>query len=68
MLFLQGTRDALAELTQLELLCKSSAPAATLTLFQDADPSFHVPVRTGRNDSEVRSDMLDALAPPGSML
>ena len=62
MLFLQGTRDALAALDQLEPVCRALGPRATLTLFTDADHSFHVPARTGRKDSQVRSDMLDALA------
>ena len=35
---------------------------ATLKLFRDADHSFHVPARTGRKDSDVRSEMLDVLA------
>jgi len=35
---------------------------ATLKLFQDADHSFHVPVRTGRKDTEVMADMAQALA------
>jgi|ERR1043166_8029952 predicted alpha/beta-hydrolase family hydrolase len=61
LLFLQGTRDQFAELQLLEPLCKKLSHA-TLTLFQDADHSFHVPARTGRNDSEVRADLLDAMA------
>lgn len=62
MLFLQGTRDALAMLDQLDPLCEALGERATLKLFQDADHSFHVPARTGRNDAQIRSDMLDALA------
>jgi uncharacterized protein len=62
MLFLQGTRDALAELEQLEPLCQALGARATLELFQGADHSFHVPARTGRSDAEVRIHMLDALA------
>jgi uncharacterized protein len=62
MLFLQGTRDALAALDELKPLCKALGKRATLTLFQDADHSFHVPARTGRKDAQVRSEMLDALA------
>jgi len=62
MLFLQGTRDELANLQLLEALCKQLGPRATLKLFQDADHSFHVPARTGRKDSEVRAELLDALA------
>ena len=62
MLFLQGTRDALAELPQIEPLCRALGARATLRLFRDADHSFHVPARSGRTDSEVRGEMLDALA------
>lgn len=61
MLFLQGTRDNLASLDQLEPLCKQLGKPATLKLFADADHSFHVPARTGRKDAEVLADMLDAL-------
>jgi predicted alpha/beta-hydrolase family hydrolase len=62
MLFLQGTRDALAMLDQLEPVCEALGERATLRLFADADHSFHVPAQTGRKDWQVRSDMLDALA------
>jgi uncharacterized protein len=62
MLFLQGTRDTLAMLDQLEPVCAALGPRATLKLFADADHSFHVPARTGRNDAQVLGDVLDALA------
>ncbi len=62
MLFLQGTRDALASLDQLKPLCAALGDRAVLKLFVDADHSFHVPARTGRKDLEVRGEMLDALA------
>ena len=62
MLFLQGTRDALASLDQLEPLCKKLGRLATLKLFTDADHSFHVPVRTGRKDAQVLGNVVDALA------
>jgi predicted alpha/beta-hydrolase family hydrolase len=62
MLFLQGTRDGLAALDQLEPLCEALGGRATLELLQDADHSFHVSARTGRKDSQLRSAMLDALA------
>jgi uncharacterized protein len=62
MLFLQGTRDALAELDQLEPVCKSLGGRAALTLFADADHSFHVPARTGRKDAQVLNEVLDAFA------
>jgi uncharacterized protein len=62
MLFLQGTRDTLAVLDELQPLCKALGKRATLKLFADADHSFHVPARSGRADAQVRGEMLDALA------
>ena len=62
MLFLQGTRDALAELDQLEPVVKSLGKRATLKLFDQADHSFHVPAKSGRKDAEVMSEMLDMTA------
>jgi predicted alpha/beta-hydrolase family hydrolase len=62
MLFLQGTRDELAQLELLRPLVASLGARATLKLLQDADHSFHVPARTGRKDPEVRAEMLDELA------
>ena len=61
MLFMQGTRDEFADLQLLQPLTERLGPRATLKLFQDADHSFHVPARTGRKDSEVRAEMLDAM-------
>ena len=60
MLFLQGTRDALAELNLLEPVVKGLAPRATLHLLKDADHSFHVLKSSGRNDREVMGEALDA--------
>jgi uncharacterized protein len=61
MLFLQGTRDDLAELTLLEPVVKGLGRSATLHLVQEADHSFHVLKRSGRNDREVMNEVLDAL-------
>lgn len=62
MLFLQGTRDALAELGELEPVVKELGKRATLKLFEQADHSFHVPAKSGRKDAEVMSEMLDTLS------
>lgn len=62
MLFLQGTRDALADLAHLQPLIAQIGKRATLKLFDDADHSFHVPARTGKKDPEVRHEMLDTLS------
>jgi predicted alpha/beta-hydrolase family hydrolase len=60
MLFLQGTRDKLAELTLLEPVVKGLGGLASLYLVPEADHSFHVPARSGRNDREVMREVLDA--------
>jgi predicted alpha/beta-hydrolase family hydrolase len=62
MLFVQGTRDALANLDLMEKLTQELGSLATLKLLSDADHSFHVPSRSGRNDAEVRAEALDAMA------
>jgi predicted alpha/beta-hydrolase family hydrolase len=62
MLFLQGTRDKLAELTLLQPLARELGRRVTLELFADADHSFHVPRRSGRDDVAVMKDLLDVFA------
>jgi predicted alpha/beta-hydrolase family hydrolase len=62
MLFLQGSRDALAATELIETLVQRLGERATLKLFEDADHSFHVPAKTGRKDAEVRSKVLDELS------
>jgi predicted alpha/beta-hydrolase family hydrolase len=62
MLFLQGTRDTLAALDQLQPLCAALKERATLKLFDEADHSFHVPKRSGRTDAQILAEVLDALA------
>ena len=61
MLFLQGTRDALADLSLLQPVIKELGDRATLAQFPDADHSFHVPARSGRTDEQVRAAVLAAL-------
>lgn len=61
MLFIQGTRDELAEPGLLRPLVERLGPRATLHVLEDADHSFHVPARSGRTDSEVRNEALDAV-------
>lgn len=62
MLFLQGTRDALAELSLLQPVVKDLGSRATLHLSEVADHSFHVLKSSGRNDREVLAEILDAFA------
>lgn len=62
MLFLQGTRDALAELSLLRPVVKGLGSRATLHLLEAADHSFHVLKSSGRNDRAVMDEALDAFA------
>jgi predicted alpha/beta-hydrolase family hydrolase len=62
MLFLQGSRDKLAQPDELEALRKALGTRAEFLLYRDADHSFHVPARSGRTDAQVRGEMLDAVA------
>jgi len=57
-LFLQGTRDALADLALLRPVVEGLGPRAQMITFEGADHGFHVLKRSGRTDDEV----LDALA------
>lgn len=53
MLFLQGTRDALADLALLHPICVELGPRARLHVVEGADHSFHVLKRSGKTDAEV---------------
>ncbi len=62
MVFLQGTRDPLADTTLLTATIRKLGKPATLILVEGADHSFHVAVRSGRTDAQVLAEVLDALA------
>lgn len=62
MLFLQGTRDALADLCLLEPVVQRLGARATLATFADADHSFHVPARSGQSDAGVRDGLLETFS------
>jgi hypothetical protein len=62
MLFLQGTRDTLAEFALIESVVRDLGRRASLESFADADHSFHVTVRSGRKDPDVMATMLDRIA------
>ena len=62
MLFLQGTRDDLAQVPLVRSLHEQLGEIATLTLFEHADHSFHVPARSGRKDADVMRELLDSTA------
>jgi predicted alpha/beta-hydrolase family hydrolase len=62
MLFLQGTRDELADLSLLNTVLARLGARASLETFHDADHSFHVRASSGSNDAQVMARLLDTMA------
>lgn len=59
MLFLQGTRDKLANLDLLGPLLDTVRPPPRLHVVEGADHGFHVLKRSGRTDDEVLDELCD---------
>jgi len=59
MLFLQGTRDELADLELLRPVCAKLGTRATLHIVETADHSFHVLKSSGRSDAEVLRELAE---------
>ncbi len=57
MLFLQGTRDKLADLDLLRPILADLGPSASLHVVEGADHGFHVLKRSGRTDDEVLDEL-----------
>jgi predicted alpha/beta-hydrolase family hydrolase len=62
MLFLQGTRDALADLELMRAVCARLGARATLHVVEGGDHSFAVLKRSGRSDAEVIGELADTIA------
>jgi predicted alpha/beta-hydrolase family hydrolase len=62
MLFLQGTRDDLADLELFEPIINQLGPIATLHKVQGGDHSFNVLKRSGRNEHEVMQELAEAIS------
>lgn len=62
MLFIQGTRDRLADLDLLEPVVRALGPRARLHLVEGGDHSFHLPKRSGRTEGEVLEGVARAVA------
>jgi len=62
MLFLQGTRDKLAELSLLRPLLAEVRPAPALHVVEGADHGFHVLKRSGRTDEDVLTELAERFA------
>jgi predicted alpha/beta-hydrolase family hydrolase len=61
MLFLQGTRDTLADLDLMRGVCETLGPRATLHVVEGADHGFHVLKRSGRTDGQVLDELASTL-------
>ncbi|HVO73491.1 MAG TPA: alpha/beta family hydrolase [Ignavibacteriaceae bacterium] len=57
MLFIQGTRDKLAELSLLNPVIKKIGDKASIHIIEGADHSFHVPRSLGKSDEEVLDEI-----------
>jgi uncharacterized protein len=62
MLFLQGTRDTLADLTLLGPICEKLGSRATLHIIPEGDHSFHVLKKAGKLDAEVIKELAETTA------
>lgn len=60
MLFLQGTRDRLANLDLLGPVIKKLGKNASIHIIESGDHSFHVLKRSGRTDEEARTELVHA--------
>lgn len=68
MLFLQGTRDDLADLSLMRPVCERLGSRATLHVVEGGDHSFKVLQRSGRTGAEVMTELADAIARWGAAL
>jgi predicted alpha/beta-hydrolase family hydrolase len=62
MLFLQGTRDDLADAGLIRQAVERLGSRAGIQAIEGADHAFHVPARSGRIDADVLREIADALA------
>ena len=62
MLFLQGTRDDLADLELMTPLVRRPRDPATLHVVEGADHAFAVLKRSGRTDAEVLDELAGTTA------
>jgi predicted alpha/beta-hydrolase family hydrolase len=62
MLFIQGTRDDLADLTLLRPVCESLSSRSTLHIVEGADHSFKTPKSTGRTDADTTAEIGNVIA------
>ena len=68
MLFLQGTRDKLADLKLLKPIVRKLKEKATLHILDGADHSFHFLISSGRNDEDVLKEIATKVGEWGNRL
>jgi predicted alpha/beta-hydrolase family hydrolase len=61
MLFLQGTRDELADPALMQEVVERLGQRAGMVAIEGADHAFHVRARSGRTDADVLREIADAL-------
>ncbi len=61
MLFLQGTRDSLAEVALVKRVAEGLGLRATMHIIEGGDHSFKVPKRSGRTEDEVFDELADTI-------
>jgi hypothetical protein len=62
MLFVSGSRDALADLKLLRSVTVGLGDEATLHVVSDADHSFNVLAKSGRTNRDAEAEAVDILA------
>lgn len=62
MLFLQGSKDKLADLSLLRPICQKLGSQATLHVIDGADHSFHMPKSSGRADGDILDELVRSIS------
>lgn len=62
MLFIQGTRDSLADLALMREVIARLGARASFHIVEGGDHSFHVPKRSGKTDAQVLAEIADVVA------
>ncbi len=62
MLFLHGSKDALADLDLLRFVCSGLGGFATLKTWDFVDHSFHAPKSSGKSDSDTMTELAEYIS------
>jgi len=61
MLFIQGTRDSLADLPLMQGVIEGLGESSTVHIVDGGDHSFHVPRSSGKTDAQVLAEIAEAV-------